>query len=597
MRLKKNIKKLHAKNSVGIETTDWRDNDSVWITPSSGIVSSEDTHDEQWADDKVGKYDFENSIRVNTSYGSFGFPSKITKEQLYNTEKVLDFILQNPLPFTENIQLYFKGKDVVMFSMDEKVSVIMGEIRRNTNIVSSVRASLAPDDTTTMSYVEEFPMEVKAFVEQSKAKGEPYGVGAEQAKINISDLTTDESYKDADKVQSMADSISEKGMEYTPVNVVHFEGKNYIYDGNHRVRALELLGEKQVNCLVEHVLEAEELEMSDEVDSDGNELTVGQAEFFKNSEIRNSAGRLMKCYHGTSAHFDTFSKTKIGSSAGVPFYGSDFYFTDTSKGAEAWGTNILEVYLNITKPYIAVKDELIGESEQEALLGDGYDGVVVETDDGLTIVAFEPNQIKLTTNTEPTELESMKAWGDLSSDKYFCMDCGEYGYTEDFVSGSDYHPYGDGYAEESWTEAVCSSCGSSELVDYDDDLDYMWHLVDEAKKYIKLIESSGSKEQRDKLDELYEKYTDDLWELEYDELDDMADTLSAITGRKRASSRVDQWTTQRPARMMAKTGKKKLKDMTLTDYLRYTSKKDRGLMDGVQIDRGGRKVTRRSWLS
>ena len=43
----------------------------------------------------------------------------------------------------------------------------------------------------------------------------------------------------------------------------------------------------------------EDVEMSNEYDSEGNQLSVKQAEFFKNSKVRDSQGRLLVCYHGT----------------------------------------------------------------------------------------------------------------------------------------------------------------------------------------------------------------------------------------------------------------------------------------------------------
>ena len=44
-----------------------------------------------------------------------------------------------------------------------------------------------------------------------------------------------------------------------------------------------------------------------DVDSDGNKLTQQQAEYFKNSKVRDDDGNLLKVYHGTSESFTAFS--------------------------------------------------------------------------------------------------------------------------------------------------------------------------------------------------------------------------------------------------------------------------------------------------
>ncbi len=44
-----------------------------------------------------------------------------------------------------------------------------------------------------------------------------------------------------------------------------------------------------------------------DVDSDGNKLTQQQAEYFKNSKVRDEDGNLLKVYHGTSESFTAFS--------------------------------------------------------------------------------------------------------------------------------------------------------------------------------------------------------------------------------------------------------------------------------------------------
>ena len=78
-----------------------------------------------------------------------------------------------------------------------------------------------------------------------------------------------------------------------------------------------------------------------DIDSDGNELTVEQQEFFKNSKALDKNGRLQKVYHGTrNANFTVFKRNVN-------------FFTDNKEMAESYSPNgdMYEGYVNITKPY------------------------------------------------------------------------------------------------------------------------------------------------------------------------------------------------------------------------------------------------------
>ena len=50
-----------------------------------------------------------------------------------------------------------------------------------------------------------------------------------------------------------------------------------------------------------------ETKFSLDVDSDGNKLTQQQAEYFKNSKVRDNDGDLLKVYHVMSKSFTAFS--------------------------------------------------------------------------------------------------------------------------------------------------------------------------------------------------------------------------------------------------------------------------------------------------
>lgn len=186
-------------------------------------------------------------------------------------------------------------------------------------------------------------------------------------------------------------------------------------------------------------------------DSEGNDLTDQQKEFFKDSKIVTEDGNLKVMYHGSPNEFTVFDRKKARSSA---YFGKGFYFSDSSNQAGVYGNNY-KVYLNIKNPIHAgtnditksqlrkfvqavaknedygidnygydatvtsVTNDIYGKDDFEMLqninatcIGDfaeavklfnkvnktDYDGIVVPTE----TVAFEPNQIKNVTNEEPT---------------------------------------------------------------------------------------------------------------------------------------------------------------------------------------------------
>lgn len=92
-------------------------------------------------------------------------------------------------------------------------------------------------------------------------------------------------------------------------------------------------------------------------DSLDRELTKGQADYFKDSVVRDGNGNLMVMYHGSP-------KTDI-SSFRLDLGGA--YFTSNPEYAKEYGRNgkVYEVYLNITKPFDTrkAKDRAIFENE------------------------------------------------------------------------------------------------------------------------------------------------------------------------------------------------------------------------------------------
>ena len=169
-------------------------------------------------------------------------------------------------------------------------------------------------------------------------------------------------------------------------------------------------------------------------DSNGNKLTKEQADYFKDSKIRDKDGNLLIAYHGTDADFNTFDADYISRDNKL---GAGFYFK-VGEGLQYSYEHSKTVYLNITNPitdnsqklteeaitefcekmgiefdYDANENDL-GVYERLSYLYDGntkdflnnvvnilgVDGVISE--ERKTAVAFSPNQVKNIDNTKPT---------------------------------------------------------------------------------------------------------------------------------------------------------------------------------------------------
>lgn len=180
------------------------------------------------------------------------------------------------------------------------------------------------------------------------------------------------------------------------------------------------------------------------VDAEGNRLSEQQREFFANSEVRlepdgtyfQGQGRLLPVYHSTYNDFTVFDFNRLGEN--TDYYASDewfgagshvgFWFNTQDLSGRA-GTRTEKVYLNIQNIYaLNSLDELASaiynhsdsgemtaseaaEAFRAELEAEGYDGLLIYNDDefgGMSFVAFYPEQIKRTTNANPTNSEDIR---------------------------------------------------------------------------------------------------------------------------------------------------------------------------------------------
>lgn len=160
-----------------------------------------------------------------------------------------------------------------------------------------------------------------------------------------------------------------------------------------------------------------ETKFSLDVDSDGNKLTQQQAEYFKNSKVRDEDSNLLKVYHGTSESFTVFDKTKGRANMDI----QGMFFSPWELDAKGYGENVNAYYINITNPaseqmgYKALRkfqgQNNAGVKAREYLESLGYDGVNNGDEE---YIAFNSNQIKLADNLTPTENEDVRFSRDVN---------------------------------------------------------------------------------------------------------------------------------------------------------------------------------------
>lgn len=156
-------------------------------------------------------------------------------------------------------------------------------------------------------------------------------------------------------------------------------------------------------------------------DANGRTLSAQQREFFKDSVVVDERGRLLPVYHGTrNGQFTVFEHGK-GQKNDAGWLGEGFYFYGDEHEASIYamgGGRVIEAYLNVKNPYYATEQdmnrlaELDDETESrkfsDSLKADGYDGVYYNGDLRQEWVVFEPEQIKLITNENPTQNSDMR---------------------------------------------------------------------------------------------------------------------------------------------------------------------------------------------
>ena len=115
------------------------------------------------------------------------------------------------------------------------------------------------------------------------------------------------------------------------------------------------------------------------------------------SKVVNENGTPKIVYHGTGEEFTVFGYDKVGSATGVGILGDGFYFADKKRLAKGYGENVMSVYLDMKRPYMASANDAYKLKTVE-LEKQGYDGVILKAPAGDVYMVFNNTQIKSATD-------------------------------------------------------------------------------------------------------------------------------------------------------------------------------------------------------
>ena len=174
-----------------------------------------------------------------------------------------------------------------------------------------------------------------------------------------------------------------------------------------------------------------------ETDSDGRSLTAQQRRYFNDTKVVDENGKLRPVYHGTLSQevsetwnsetnsFDVIRRDFTVFKRSADDENIGFFFASDYDNAGGYGSKVYSVYLNLTNPLVIdCNNADYSEISYDGQVKDtydwakwakqkGYDGVIFKNiRDGVgyeymqqsldEYVAFRSNQIKLTTNKQPT---------------------------------------------------------------------------------------------------------------------------------------------------------------------------------------------------
>lgn len=155
------------------------------------------------------------------------------------------------------------------------------------------------------------------------------------------------------------------------------------------------------------------------------ELTKAQQDYFKDSRVRGSDGKLIVCYHNTANEFDAFDKSKINCAHNT-FYGRGFYFSTSDKYDETFGEKYKgcfgeikhECYINMKNPLVIDDVDILEAMDILEYLRDNHPDY--GKPDGPPLIAIDiseypdDNEYKLIPEAFRSEIFFYGAWKDYA---------------------------------------------------------------------------------------------------------------------------------------------------------------------------------------
>ena len=286
-----------------------------------------------------------------------------------------------------------------------------------------------PEDDAVASPLRRAEYPYMAMVPARQVHAEPLrqAINKAHAEAKVMDLPIDQIVTDVSAIGRSRVKNPAGGLPF----VERINGVHHLRDGNHRVAAAWLRGDKTVRALVADMDEA----IKANGYADGGSV-ADRSPMFEgmHEDLRDETGRPLDLWHGTPVEggFDAFDDEKIGESTDPGFFGRGHYLTPDQKlageyaGPEDQGMIMGPLHAALKNPFMwdvsnedkayrtkaALKemgidrtgglmaaassltpyevDDFMKEATQR-----GHDGVIVKTPKGVTeIVVFNPNMIK-----------------------------------------------------------------------------------------------------------------------------------------------------------------------------------------------------------
>lgn len=370
---------IWSKNHEGYED-EWFDNAISYLLVAPGDISEIFSYGGDYSGDEgYIRRDFENFNKYKEDFRDF---LREHSQEINGTK-------------AEGLRKFILGYELSDFIIDVEYKLYPALYKSNEYLVNKANNSLANKETLR-SRIEQYK-NIGAYKLYGNLGNKPLyvdGKGATWVDLIVPEM--------GDGKRHTTDSVAEwaKANGFTSVVV-----KNY-WDSAMNDYSTNILGDAYIFFDAEQVKSADPITYDDNgeiiplsqrfnpdnpdirysaKDSEGKNLTENQADYFKDSAIRDKDGKLKVMYHGTDADFTVFNPFISGGKNGIA-EGYGLYFSDSPDVSDKYGSKVMKGYLNIKNPAskferkisktsLAKLIKATCEKEAKVMLEDGYESV------------------------------------------------------------------------------------------------------------------------------------------------------------------------------------------------------------------------------